>query len=122
MSVAGSDVFSTAKSPVPTVTLAVENPLYDSLRACDGRPGPRHCRARPREPPGQRDQRQRDVLREVPCHGARGVPPLRGAALPAHRHGRGQLGVVGRPVQRAIRRGQRSTFVLPNLSSSQGPH
>jgi len=33
MSVVGSDVFSIVKSgtPVPTVTLAVENPLYDSL-------------------------------------------------------------------------------------------
>jgi len=46
MSVVGSDVFSTVKSgtPVPTVTLAVENPLYDSLpvrQVCDTRTGSR---------------------------------------------------------------------------------
>ena len=63
---------------------------------------------------------QRDVLREVPCYGARGVPLLRGATLPAHRHGRGQLGVVGRAVQRDIRRGQRSTSLLAGRAELLG--
>ena len=48
------------------------------------------------------------------------MPPLRGAALPAHRHGRGQLGVVGRAVQRDIRRVQRSTSLLAGRAELLG--